>query len=288
MNTIELQLTSIDVASTQTRVRLDAAVVAEYAEAMKVGDIFPAVIVYQALLEDTNANAFYMADGFHRYAAHKLAGRQTILAEVREGSRLKALEFALGANHDHGLRRTNLDKRHCVEMALTEFTDWASNRIAAMCKVSNHLVDAVRREVEPKPEHLGILQAERRVGADGKTYKARARATATVPVKVPVPVPVKAMEEPTVASKPSGGYSTFATIVEDIGEQIARLESCKISPHNLRNATRYCAELIQYIHAVWVKLAEENVRLNPKDIEVARALKECKAYLAGFGSTEEN
>src|ERR1035437_8734024 len=79
------------------------------------GDRFPPVVVFQ------NDGEFIMADGFHKFRSARRAKLTHILAEIRKGTRTDALRFALGANHKHGLRRSNLDKRRAVEMALTEF-----------------------------------------------------------------------------------------------------------------------------------------------------------------------
>src|SRR5271169_1225565 len=111
---LKLDLIRLD-AGTQTRAQIDEATVEEYAEAMLRGDKFPPVIVFQ------NDGEYIMADGFHRFRSARKARLTHILAEIRKGSRQDALRFALGANHKHGLRRTNLDKRRAVEMALAEF-----------------------------------------------------------------------------------------------------------------------------------------------------------------------
>ena len=96
----------------QTRVGIDERTVAEYVEAMEAGASFPAVTVYL----DT-AGKYYLADGFHRVEAAVRMGVKRILAHVVPGERIDALKHALGANADHGLRRTNEDKRRALEIA---------------------------------------------------------------------------------------------------------------------------------------------------------------------------
>src|SRR5208283_2317669 len=152
-----LKLDSIRLdAGTQTRAHIDDATVAEYAEAMAHGDRFPPVIVFQ------NNGEFIMADGFHRHKAAHRARLKHLLAEIRQGSRKDALRFALGANHKHGLRRTNGDKRRAVEMALAEFGNLSDHFISDMCGVSQSLVSNLRHQLN------SVFSSPRRLGKDGK------------------------------------------------------------------------------------------------------------------------
>jgi hypothetical protein len=216
MSAIELSLDCIDVTSTQTRARIDDATVAEYAEAMTGGDVFPAVIIYRDSLQ--NPATDYLADGFHRFFAAKSLGKQTIVAEVREGTRADAMQFALGANHDHGLRRTNLDKRHCVVLALAEFSGWSSRRIAVMCKVSPGLVDNIRLELPKKA-------TGERLGSDGKTYQPGANAILDVGGEV---VSTEATGKPVpIRPLPLGGDS------RDVLRAITRAEGFVLEPYPL-------------------------------------------------------
>ncbi|MGO8928448.1 MAG: ParB/RepB/Spo0J family partition protein [Limisphaerales bacterium] len=143
-------------AGTQTRAHIDDATVAEYAEAMARGDRFPPVVVFQ------NNGEFIMADGFHRHKAAHRARLKHILAEIRKGTRKDALRFALGANHKHGLRRTNGDKRRAVELALAEFGSQSDRLLAEMCGVSQTFVGNVRHQLST------VYSSPRRLGRDGK------------------------------------------------------------------------------------------------------------------------
>jgi hypothetical protein len=153
----KLRLDSIRLdAGTQTRAHVDDSVVAEYAEAMVRKDVFPPVVVFQ------NNGDFIMADGFHRFRAARRARLTHILVEVRQGSRRDALRFALGANHKHGLRRTNGDKRRGVELALAEFGNHSDRLLAEMCGVSQTFVGNVRHQLST------VYSSPRRLGRDGK------------------------------------------------------------------------------------------------------------------------
>ncbi len=124
----------------QPRATLDPAIVAEYAQAMEDGAAFPPITVFD------DGQTKWLADGFHRRAAAKDNGRPEISANVRTGTRRDAILFAVGANTDHGLRRTNEDKRRAVETLLKdkEWSDWSDREIARRCAVDNKTVAALR------------------------------------------------------------------------------------------------------------------------------------------------
>lgn len=157
---VKLDVSSIRAnAGTQSRAGVSEAAVAEYAEAMIRGDRFPPVIVFQS------DEGLILADGFHRVRSAKQAGFETITAEIRQGTRLDALRYSLGANHTHGLRRTNEDKRHAVSLALRELSHLSDRIIAGMCGVSVTFVGNARRE-------LSIVDSSsKRLGKDGKSRK---------------------------------------------------------------------------------------------------------------------
>jgi uncharacterized ParB-like nuclease family protein len=93
---------------TQSRAAMSPAVVDEYAAKLGDGATFPAIVVFY------DGDTYWLADGFHRHAAHVKAGREEIGADVREGGQREAIQYSLGANETHGLRRTRADKRKAV------------------------------------------------------------------------------------------------------------------------------------------------------------------------------
>lgn len=140
---------------------LDVETVASYAEAMKAGAQFPAVIVFLA-----PDGTHYLGDGFHRCAAAELAGLADVAVDVRAGGRLEALLFAASANSTHGRPRSSDDKRKAV-LALRAEPEWARRSarwIAEQCKVSPTFVTTTLATV-----HGGqSIEAE---GKDGKKRK---------------------------------------------------------------------------------------------------------------------
>jgi ParB-like chromosome segregation protein Spo0J len=65
---------------------LDQARVRDYAAHL---DEFPPVVVFRT------PQGLLLADGYHRVAAARLGGRDEITAEIREGTRSDALDFAV-------------------------------------------------------------------------------------------------------------------------------------------------------------------------------------------------
>ena len=121
----------------------EAATVSEYADAMRDGATFPPVTLY------ADGTLFYVSDGFHRVEAARQAGREAILAEVREGTRREAILAAAAANATHGLRRTQADKRKAVATLLRdpEWTKWSDREIGRACAVDHKTVARVRSEL---------------------------------------------------------------------------------------------------------------------------------------------
>jgi uncharacterized ParB-like nuclease family protein/FtsZ-binding cell division protein ZapB len=154
MKKLNLNLIRID-GGTQPREQINTEAVGDYAEAVKVGIEFPPVVVFH------DGKDYWLADGFHRYHAHKQTGKASIVADVREGTLLDALIYAVGANGAHGLRRTNEDKRRAVMMVLerAELKDWSDRKIADACAVSHPFVAALRR---PEPAKVVIVTTRER------------------------------------------------------------------------------------------------------------------------------
>jgi hypothetical protein len=130
---------------TQPREAINDATVAEYAERLNEGDTFPPVTVFY------DGSDYWLADGFHRMAAHDEAGRGQIEADIRQGSRRDAVLHSTGANANHGMRRTNADKRRAVTVLLedAEWGGWSDSEISRRCHVSRPFVANLRAEIIP-------------------------------------------------------------------------------------------------------------------------------------------
>jgi hypothetical protein len=138
--------------ATQARVAMDQGAIHDYADAMKEGARFPPVTLFQ------DADVYWLGDGFHRVEAYQLSGKKNAKAEIRPGGLREAQLFAIGANHAHGLRRTNSDKRKAVSLLLDdpEWGAWSAREIAQVAGVSHFLVETMKGErlalnATPKP-----------------------------------------------------------------------------------------------------------------------------------------
>ena len=129
---------------TQSRVKIDENVVAQYADEMLNGDLFPPVVLFHDGVD------YWLADGFHRYFANKRINSPGISADVKEGSVRDAILHGIEANNKHGLRPTNEDKRKGVITMLKdiEWQDLSNREIGRICGVSHTLVNAIRKELE--------------------------------------------------------------------------------------------------------------------------------------------
>jgi hypothetical protein len=110
---------------------------------MTNGAKFPPITVF------SDGETYWLADGFHRLAAHEKNGAPEIEVDVREGSQRDAIRFSLRANETHGLRRTNADKRKAVLTALEdpEWTTLTVRKLAELCGVSHDFIARTRREL---------------------------------------------------------------------------------------------------------------------------------------------
>ncbi len=139
-------------AATQVRKKLDANTIDNYVEAIGNGAQFPALVVFA----EKDSERYILADGFHRLHAFINAEVGECLVEVHEGSLHDALIWALGANDEHGLRRTNADKRNAVELALKdpEIRTLHPDQIALICRVNERTVRRIRDDMDlAKPKN---------------------------------------------------------------------------------------------------------------------------------------
>ena len=85
-------------------------------------------------------------------------------AEIRRGTQRDAVLYSVGANSDHGLRRTNEDKRRAVLRLLEdeEWGQWSDRAIAEKCAVGHDMVATLRGQL------AFTASSSPRRGLDGK------------------------------------------------------------------------------------------------------------------------
>ena len=141
----------------QVRAELDEDLVQQYVDALEAGARFPPIVVF----EHSGANC--VADGFHRVAAYRRAGRAGIEADVYPGDRQHALWFALGANRAHGQRLGRDDKRRAIELAYREWPDLSQRAIVGHVGCTQPYVAKIRAQLI-----TGYQLPDSVVGIDGR------------------------------------------------------------------------------------------------------------------------
>ena len=129
--------------SPKVRAGLVPEVVEDYAERYRKREEMPA-----PLIGDLGALGFWCLDGMHRLHALKKNGQKGVTCEVVKVTEEEALKLALTQNEQHGLRRSNDDKRRCVSTALLAWPEKSNLAIAQLTKVDDKTVAAVRKEME--------------------------------------------------------------------------------------------------------------------------------------------
>lgn len=209
---------------TQTRAAISEPSVVEYAQDMQDGHKFPPVILFN------DGAALWLADGFHRFHAAARCAFNDILAEVRTGTRSDAVKFALGANRSNGLRRTNQDKRRCVQIAVDEFPELSDRAIAELCGVGHPLV-AEMRPVQLEESSTSTAPTTR-TGRDGKNYPAP-KATASEPIAEPP------QEEPTDTQEPRQSSPRYVPADGLKYAELAILNLEKIQPNDTQREAAF-------------------------------------------------
>lgn len=260
MKTLNLAAIIID-KGTQSRAQISEETVTDYAEAMSAGDQFPAITVFHDGVD------YYLADGFHRLHAAKRLGRASIQVNVEQGTLRDAILFSLGANNNHGLRRSNADKRKCVRTLLEDF-EWGEMSVAEMahlCAVSPQLVMAVKQEMEG-----GVKVSTVKTNAPKKEKPVKLEPVVETPVEPQNLVPDEVVQElvaenqrladklavqalPTEEEKKAAG-ETIAELREQIRILEIENQSLKISRDTYQ---RENAELKKTVQSLQRKLKKE-------------------------------
>jgi Homeodomain-like domain len=129
---------------TQSRVAINEKTVENYTELLLDGvKMHPIKIFFDGI-------DWWLVDGFHRYFAHKRAKINELDCEIVKGTKREAQIYSLGANHDHGLPRTNEDKRKSVMKCLddVELCELSDREIAKICNVSRMTVNRIQKSRE--------------------------------------------------------------------------------------------------------------------------------------------
>ncbi|PSJ64543.1 ParB N-terminal domain-containing protein [Kumtagia ephedrae] len=246
---------------TQSRWQCNHDTVLEYAEAIAAGATFPAVTVFH------DGKHYWLADGFHRVEAHQQAGKRKVGALVLSGTCRDAILYSVGANHTHGLRRSNSDKGCAVLRLLNdeEWSKWSDREIARQCNVGHPFVAKIR--AEHAPHHLEEIPDSRTVKRCETTYQMNTRAIGkkpAAPAEVPSPASIA---QPPVDDAGSGLTEADAIRAEIVAEkpqairdmEAAKAEAIdrrKTAPADIDRLTDRITELEEQVSALETENAE--------------------------------
>lgn len=141
---------------TQSRVQMDEATIAEYAEKMVVDEVTGEVVdpdghpwPHLEALKDEDGE-LWLVDGFHRRAAVLQAGLKAIQVRIKPGTQRDAIRESFAVNAKHGKRRTRRDLHRNIRRALLDevWGKWSDSRIAEMCRTTQPTVSKQRAELE--------------------------------------------------------------------------------------------------------------------------------------------
>lgn len=140
----------------QMREKLDEQTIQHYFEIISEhGWIFPPIKMVNG----------FVVDGWHRLEAARRAGLKEVPAIVEEvhneNPYMYALLKAVGANSDHGLPRTNADKRRAVLTFLQSFPEETSAReVARVTRTSHTFVQNIIKSMQVTSEAPSIEAAK--------------------------------------------------------------------------------------------------------------------------------
>jgi FtsZ-binding cell division protein ZapB len=172
----------------QSRTEINEDTVADYVEAVKRGDEFPPVLAY------FDGVHYWLTDGYHRYHAHKKAGKAGITCEIVNGTFRDAVLKATSVNNKHGMRRTYADKRKAVMTLIEDFEwdTWSNIEMAEHCGVSASFVSNLRSENGKTSDTVKYKTA---TGKVMEKKKAPGRAPKELELKEPEKQPEPKLEE---------------------------------------------------------------------------------------------
>jgi hypothetical protein len=129
----------------QSRTETNEQTIEDYSDAIKLGDEFPPLLVY------FDGTHYWLVDGYHRFHAHKKAGKAGVTCDVVNDTFTNAVLKAASVNSTHGMRRTYADKRKAVMTLLDDFDwqRWSNSEIARHCGVSPTFVANLRDSGTP-------------------------------------------------------------------------------------------------------------------------------------------
>lgn len=223
VRTVKIEDVTVDPAA-NPRVALNEEHVADLMAAYTAEEDVPPPLCYEV------GDDLKLSEGFHRWEALRRLKRIRLTVQVVTGTEDEWAAHTFGSNKGHGLKRTNPDKRRCVELFLNRFPRWADTRIADAAGVSNNFVGDVRKQYSnaghSDGQHVNRInmpeEPEVRERRDGTTITLKPKAAKPVDQSPVTP----ARREPTPAEVNARGAFPFgheAPLAELVAEATAEI-----------------------------------------------------------------
>jgi hypothetical protein len=261
MKNISISKIRID-GGTQNRVQLNEETVAEYSDAITGGAKFPPVTVF------FDGSDYWLADGFHRYHAHRKIGALDIDSDVREGTKRDAILHSVGANAAHGLRRTNLDKRQSIETLLSdeEWSQWSDNQIAKACSVSQSTVSRIRLDRSSLMQSISDHRSRTYTNKHGQVAQMDVSRIGQQPQAQVIPI--KPSQDADIESEIMGDFDPVSEL-EEAHKEIDRLQA-QIKAMCKDDLAKQLQKEVETRQGVEARLAQEMDRANRFDTELRK------------------
>lgn len=150
----------------QLRAETKLSVVREYTLLVANGHAMPPVLLVRLRNMDAGERLL-LVDGFHRFHAYCHAGATHIPALIVEHcGEAEAFALALKANANHGLQRSEADKRHLVQamLARPEYAHLSSRDLEPLCGVSHNTICRYRRRTRLAQAPASLVAGEKDPG----------------------------------------------------------------------------------------------------------------------------
>jgi len=230
---------------TQSREKIDEAVVSQYADDMLNGDQFPPITVY------FDGEKYYPSDGHHRCLAAIKANIPNIDCDVKEGTIRDAIFASFAANPHHGKPRTTADKRKILKNIFMdiEWQDMSDRSIAKHCRVSTHLVASLRKE-------LGASKKETTYTRDGKTQVMKERSK---PIKTEEPEEETFDDDEVEKEIQEAAVANLQKDYEELKDQLAIAQAASSDEVEKEKAASVIKDLRAQIRLLEIELKEMTI-----------------------------
>jgi hypothetical protein len=251
---IEIDDITVDTMA-QSRAEIDIGLVAEYAELMRDGVVFPPLTVLH------DGSTYWLSEGFHRIHAYREAAFLTVPCIVMSGGLRDAILVSVGSNADHGKRRSNADKRRSVELLLkdTLWNSWSDREIAKQCAVSHEFVRQARSICQPLTD-ADSTEMVRTATRNGTTYTVN---VGNIGAKVKTDKELKDKEE-TGSIKPDYDDSAYVKKAQDDAwldsfYKFSESAACFCNEKNADYMKRMLIEYSEYYRDRWRRSVKDSV-----------------------------